>query len=181
MELEGASSSVAHPKDRARYALPRELIDVRHLGAEGIQTLPGRGPVYPNLGGTGTVLEFYWPPLSQQVDFYGSGWSGNKVLWWVAGSYRGPALIRGRQVDGTERVRFDRGRPPPAEILIPPGKGDAARKGARDRPSYTRVRKPGCYAYQVDGTNFSRVIVFEARVIPPPVDPLVPFGSSGEL
>ena len=138
------------------------------LGGEGVQTLPGRGPAYPNLGATGTVLEFFWPPLVQQVDFYGSGWSGNKVLWWVAGSYHGPVLIRGRQVDGTERVRFDRGRPPAAEIRIPPGPGYAPWKGARDRPSYTRVRKAGCYAYQVDGTNFSRVIVFEARVIPPP-------------
>ena len=38
--------------------------------------------------------------------------------------------------------------------------------GQRYRPSYTRVRGPGCYAYQVDGTSFSRVIVFEAIVAP---------------
>jgi hypothetical protein len=29
-------------------------------------------------------------------------------------------------------------------------------------PSFTRVRKPGCYAYEVDGTSFSEVIVFRA-------------------
>ena len=29
-------------------------------------------------------------------------------------------------------------------------------------PSYTRLRGGGCYAYEVDGTSFSRVIVFRA-------------------
>ena len=36
--------------------------------------------------------------------------------------------------------------------------------GQRYRPSYTRLRAPGCYAYQVDGTTFSRVIVFQAEL-----------------
>ena len=70
---------------------PRTKVD---LGAEGVRTLPGRGPAYPNFGGEGSVLEFWYPPLRSQTDFYGSGWSGNKVLWWVAGRYRGPVLIR---------------------------------------------------------------------------------------
>jgi hypothetical protein len=30
------------------------------------------------------------------------------------------------------------------------------------------VQAPGCHAYQIDGTSFSRVIVFEARGVPPP-------------
>jgi hypothetical protein len=28
--------------------------------------------------------------------------------------------------------------------------------------SFTRVRGAGCFAYQVDGTSFSSVVVFEA-------------------
>jgi len=32
----------------------------------------------------------------------------------------------------------------------------------RQFPSYTRVRARGCYAYQIDGTNFSTVVVFRA-------------------
>jgi hypothetical protein len=131
------------------------------LGAEGVRFLPGRGPAYPNFGGAGTTLEFHWPP-QENSDFYGTGWSGNKVLWWVAGTYHGPVLIRGRQLDGEERVRFERGSPPPLELRIPAGKGYAPWKGARDRASYTRVRAEGCYAYQVDGTTFSRTIVFQA-------------------
>jgi hypothetical protein len=147
---------------------PRTKVD---LGKEGVRSLPGRGPAYPNFGGEESVLEFWYPPLPQQTDFYGSGWSGNKVLWWVSGRYRGPVLIRGRQLDGTERVRFDRGKPPRIEIRIPPGRGPVAWKGARDRPSYTRVRAPGCYGYQIDGLGFSRVIVFQAVKIPPPPQP----------
>jgi hypothetical protein len=132
------------------------------LGDEGVVSLPGRGPAYPAFGGTGTTVEFEWLP---QGEFYGSGWSGNKVLWWVAGTYHGPVLIRGRQLDGTERVRFERGSPPPLELRIPAAMGYAPWKGARDRPSYTRVRAEGCYGYQIDGATFSRVIVFQARQV----------------
>lgn len=31
-------------------------------------------------------------------------------------------------------------------------------------PSLTRVRAPGCYAYQVDGRTFSYLVIFEARL-----------------
>jgi hypothetical protein len=30
-----------------------------------------------------------------------------------------------------------------------------------------RLRAAGCFAYQIDGTSFSRVIVFDARFVPP--------------
>ena len=133
------------------------------LGQEGVLALPGRGPAYPNFGDAKRVLEFWWPPIPQQVDFYGTGWSGNKVLWWVSGRYHGPVLIRGRQLDGPNLLRFDRGDPvPPSEIRIPPG------NGVRNRASYTRLRAAGCYAYQIDGPSFSRLIVFKANIVPPP-------------
>ena len=139
------------------------------LGANGVRALPGRGPAYPAFTKPG-VLEFYWPPLETQEDFSGTGWSGNKVLWWVAGTYTGPVLIRGQRIDGSQFVRFELGAPPPLELRIPAGKGTRSANGARSRPSFTRVRVPGCYAYQIDGLTFSRVIVFQARVIPPPPD-----------
>ena len=78
-------------------------------------------------------------------------------------AYHGPVLIRGAQLDGSKVVRFDRGSPLPAgELRIKPG------KGTRDRASFTRLRAAGCYAYQIDGTTFSRLIVFQARIVPPP-------------
>jgi hypothetical protein len=132
--------------------------------------LPGPGPAYPDAGGGNATLEFFWPPLPSQADFYGSGWSGNKVLWWVDTTYAGPVLIRGRQLDGPHLLRFDTGAPPPAEIRIAPKRHAAPNRigSARDRPSYTRVESPGCYGYQIDGVGFSRVIVFGAKVVPPP-------------
>jgi len=64
----------------------------------------------------------------------------------------------GSSLDGPNELRFDNGMLPPRAMKIlraPPPRG---------RPSYTRVRAPGCYAYQVDGLGFSYVIVFEARL-----------------
>jgi hypothetical protein len=83
------------------------------------------------------------------------------VLWLIDHGYDGPVLIRGRQLGGPSIVRFDEGDVPPKQIRLPAE--DAPDERWRERPSYTRVRGPGCYAYQVDGTGFSDVIVFEAR------------------
>ena len=147
---------------------PKTKLD---LGREGKRALPGSGPAYPNFGGQAQMLEFVYPPLPQQTDFYGTGWSGNKVLWWVSGRYHGPVLIRGRQLDGPHVLRFERGNPPSTEMRIRPGRGYTLYKGARSRPSYTRVQAAGCYGYQVDGVGFSRVIVFRAVQVPPPPQP----------
>ena len=73
---------------------------------------------------------------------------------------RGPVLIRGRRLDGSDPVRFEHGdNPPAAELRI--GEEDLGRwpvgtttaDGQRYRRSYTRLRAPGCYAYQVDGPS----------------------------
>jgi hypothetical protein len=112
------------------------------------------------------VLRFFWPPLPTQEDA-ASGWSGNKVMWVVAARYHGPVLVRGRQLDGPHLVRFQRGSPPPAEFRLGLGLTGGT-NGVRRFPGATRVQAPGCYAYQIDGPSFSRVIVFEARVVPPP-------------
>jgi hypothetical protein len=147
---------------------PLSALTTLDLGQEGMRSRPGRGPAYPSLS-RGSMLEFFYPPIPAQSDFYGTEWGGQKVLWWVSGSYHGPVLIRGRQLDGPNVVRFDRGSPvPQKEIRIKPGPGYGRWKGARDRASYTRLRAAGCYAYQIDGTNFSRVIIFEAKIVPPP-------------
>ena len=118
----------------------------------------GRGPVYPLLG-DGTLL------LSPASRFGSRRWLGQKVLWFVRREYRGPVLIRGIRVDGRFTVRFDRGDVPRSELRIKPNETvywTDQPPGSRGRPSYTRLRAPGCYAYQVDGTSFSRVIVFRA-------------------
>jgi hypothetical protein len=129
--------------------------DLKRIGFVGLAW--GEGPAYP--GGltaeAGMPILRYLDPIPRDSLFYGSNWFGNKVLWMIDPVYRGPLLVRGRQLDGPNELRFDRGRLPPRVLRI------AA--GSRDHPSFTRVRAPGCYAYQVDGIGFSYTITFEAR------------------
>jgi hypothetical protein len=113
----------------------------------------GPGPVYP-------------VPFPDGTFHYGGGrteggWIYAKVLWIGGPRYRGPILIRGRQLDGTNWLGFEYGARPFADLQIPPV--PAGFRGWRHTASYTRFRGPGCYAYQIDGTTFSRVIVFSAQ------------------
>jgi hypothetical protein len=45
--------------------------------------------------------------------------------------------------------------------------GSTGGTGWQNLPSFTRLRAAGCYAWQVDGTSFSRVIVFRAALVTP--------------
>ena len=120
--------------------------------------LVGTGPVYP-FGGF-PELTFTYPPQPDEI-WYGSAWSGNKILWLGRRSYRGPVLIRGRQLDGPHELRFGPGIAPARELRL--HIVAVSRSGWRNWPSYTRLRAEGCYAWQVDGMTFSRLIVFRAR------------------
>jgi hypothetical protein len=124
------------------------------FAAFGVSPGYGPGPAYPIGFDAGTTLRLRWT----EGDATAWPWGVQKVLWFVRPRYTGPLLIRGRQLDGTHLVRFDEGVKPPAEIRIdrngsPDGRG---------RPSFTRLLTPGCYAYQIDGTSFSRLVVFRA-------------------
>lgn len=117
----------------------------------------GKGPVWPVLGFP--QLNFFYPVLPQQ-GFYPSNWGGNKILW-IARRYRGPVLIRGAQLDGPNALRFGLDHVPTKEMRLT-SVGGSSPGGWQNRPSTTRLRAPGCYAWQVDGTMFSRIIVFKA-------------------
>ena len=123
----------------------------------------GDGPVYPVLPRGGLPIQH--PPFSPNHQFAGSEWGGEKVLWVSDPAYTGPILIRARQIDGPNPVRFDRD---PAKLLtelqFPPEYSQNYSGGWRNFPSHTRLRVPGCYAYQVDGADFSDVIVFRAKI-----------------
>jgi hypothetical protein len=125
------------------------------FGGQGI----GRGPVYPGLGAHGGLL---WATRDQQ---YGGPWFGDKVFWYVQPTYRGPVIIRGRRIDGRGMVRFNAGRLPAPELHIARGESVSWHQqpaGSRGVPSGVRVLTPGCYAFQIDGTSFSHVVVFTA-------------------
>lgn len=118
----------------------------------------GSGPVYPIYGTDGL--------FAGGQEIFPAPWLGRKVLWIAAPGYTGPVLVRGRQLDGPDEVRFGTGPVPVAELQLDTAGGSGSAPPWRDWPGYTRVRAPGCYAYQVDGTSFSTVIVFQARVAP---------------
>src|SRR6266536_803385 len=153
----GASAAGAHCSVSA--------VDTRFdFGKYGVGEGIGRGPVYPILGGG--VLTLVSGP---GTEFAGSAWRGQKTLWFVSPRYRGPVLIRGRRVGAEGLVRFDRGRVPAAELRIPSGASVYGNPGVNDRgqryrPSYSRLREPGCYAFQVDGLTFSYQVVFRAEL-----------------
>lgn len=93
----------------------------------------------------------------------GSEWPIAGVTWTVPGAYTGPLLIRGAMIGGGG-LGFGTGAVPYDELqLLDAGQGaPRVAGGGRAWITYTRVRSGGCYAYQVDGTSFSEVVVFRA-------------------
>ena len=128
--------------------------EARIFGGSGI----GRGPAYPGLGSSGGHLE-------ARPDSLDGSWYFEKVFWYVLPRYRDRVLIRGRRIDGPGPLRFvDEGRKAP-ELRIK-RKTDVTwagqPNGSRGEPSGVGFRATGCYAVQIDGTNFSRSVVFSA-------------------
>jgi hypothetical protein len=93
----------------------------------------------------------------------GSPWLIAEVTWRVPHSYAGPLLIRGGRLGGGA-LGFGTGAVPYDELQLRDAGLGAPRVlgGGRAWITYTRVRSAGCYAYQVDGTSFSEVVVFRA-------------------
>jgi len=120
----------------------------------------GRGPVYPGLGGSE-------PPGHVTATSSGSPepWFGGKVFWYVAPVYRDRVLIRGRRLDGPQRMRFNDDGRDSRELRIK-RRSDISwtgqPPGSRGEPSGVLIRTSGCYGVQIDGTRFSRTVVFTA-------------------
>jgi len=89
--------------------------------------------------------------------FLGSQWDGAEVTWSAPRGFSGPILIRGRELDGPLALGFGEGHVPYDELQM-----YAAPGASRTWQTFTRVRGPGCYAYQVDTTRTTEVFVFEA-------------------
>jgi hypothetical protein len=125
------------------------------------QSGTGRGPVYPGLGASHGKLTA--TPDTQ----YGGPWAGEKVFWYVKPSYRGRVLIRGRRLDNRQRLGFNGRAVANPELRIEPGttvSWQGQPPGSRGVPASVRARSPGCYGVQIDGTTFSRIVVFRVEV-----------------
>jgi len=116
----------------------------------------GRGPAYPVVGMPAP------PPdprgvMSLHGDLNRGGRYYHKTLWAVRPSYRQRVLVRGRRLDGKSSIRFKVGHNRPRrELKIPLGPGERWRYAV----SASLFPGNGCFGFQVDGTNFSRVVVF---------------------
>jgi hypothetical protein len=120
----------------------------------------GDGPVYPIGFDANGVYNFN----SASQD---SGWYILKVLWTVdPARYSGPILVRGHQLDGPNEVRFGLGANPAVELQLDPKSSTVGAASDPNNwpnwPTNMRLRAPGCYAFQVDGTNFTTVLTFRA-------------------
>ncbi len=122
----------------------------------------GDGPAYPILYNfdVGIGVRF------RSYAVASAGWYWDKVLWRVAPTYHGPALIRGRQLDGPHTIRFFAGNP--ARLYGPdPGQAElqvdsTVEQGWRDQPSAMLLQTAGCYGFQIDTDQGSKVVVFRA-------------------
>lgn len=114
----------------------------------------GDGPVYAS-GAAGDGVFAY--SLAGGVEGRGVA----KGFWAASPDYLGPVLIRGRQIDGSETLRFgqdETGRL--TDELHLSGRGELPfDDGWRTWGLRTFLRAPGCYAVQIDGFNFSTTIV----------------------
>ena len=126
------------------------------FGGSGI----GRGPVYPGLGLTGGQLNATRDPS-------GGLWAGGKLFWYIRPSYRGRVLIRGHRLDGPQGLRFSVSGVAGRELRIEPLETvswDGQPRGSRGLPSTVRILARGCYGVQIDGTTFSRIVVFAVTI-----------------
>lgn len=117
----------------------------------------GRGPVF-------VVAEPDTGVMSLRPrDLNALGWYGLKTILTANLSYRGPLLVRAEQLVGTGGIGFSSsGEDAPTSMelhLNTPG--DPV--DWISWPTVTLLRSSGCFAYQIDGTTFTEVIVFETR------------------
>ena len=120
----------------------------------------GTGPIYPLMGEMQEGVLMY-PSSNSQANM--GGWAYSKVLWMAKPEVSGDVLIRGQQIDGPNTIGFGESGPPDPEL---PWQIASGGSGWASLPSTTQIRAPGCYAYQVDSSNGSEVIVFQVIGIP---------------
>lgn len=130
----------------------------------------GDGPIYAVGQGLDAIYSLY---NGQRA---GVGQSYQRVLWLANPTYRGPLLIRARQLDGQRVPRF--GEEPDGPLLAQLALPIEGRGGLPDAPgwrlwmAYTVLDSPGYYAYQIEGAGFSQTIAFQ--VVPERPDQLFP-------
>ncbi len=150
------SRALRHPPKRTGCPVTASQVVAPEYGPA-----QGTGPVYPVTDGSIPVT---FPAPARSV-WAGSRFSGEKVRWIARPGYAGPVLIRGFSVSGDSGpVRFNTG----LKSLLFTAKTTHAGSGWHEYSQwhYVRLRHPGCYAWQIDGNGFSKVIIFRVTRSP---------------
>src|SRR5262245_52428669 len=119
----------------------------------------GQAPVFPDArffdGGN---------QLRPTADPARPGWYTTKVPWASRIGYVGWVLVRAARLDGPGQVRM--------ELVLDDGTkltGDTVALNVQADwqfwPGSTAVSAAGCYAYQIDGSGFTEVIVFGVQLM----------------
>jgi hypothetical protein len=125
----------------------------------GLGPLLGDGPARPAGIGAGGVLNYDAPTAN--TAWQDRTWGGQKVLWAVDPAVQGPVLVRGRRLDAAGELAFE--DPAKPELVLNTTSYEGQSGGWKDYPSFTRLRAPGCYAYQIDTNQGTWSIVILAR------------------
>jgi len=125
----------------------------------------GNGSVRVLISNTGDLLHGIAQVGTTQV----KGWYALQTLWFSVPGYDGPFVVRAKRLDGPDRISIGGSPAAVGPIVVAPGPTMNTSAGYRTVPGSTWVTAPGCYAWQVDGLNFSDVIVI--KMTPPTKQP----------
>lgn len=121
----------------------------------------GSGPVRVLIGNGGD-------PLQGRVELGTSsspGWFALQTLWFSMPGYDGPFVIRAERLGQSSPIEVQPGgtglAPGSGPLVVPAGPTLETGDGFRTVPGSTWITSAGCYAWQVDGRNFSEVIVVD--------------------
>jgi len=124
----------------------------------------GSGPVRVLIGNRGGDLVQGRVDLGYATDT--PGWFALQTLWFAMPGYNGPFVVRAKRLGSNGPIEVQAGptglEPGSGPLVVPAGPTLNTRNGFRTIPGSTWVTSAGCYAWQVDGRNFSEVIVVDA-------------------
>ena len=122
----------------------------------------GNGPVRVLVGNHGDLLRGQADLGTSQAH----GWFALETIWFSVPGYDGPFVVRAKRLGASGPIRVQpgdsgtvRGSGP---LVVPAGPTINTQDGYRTVPGSTWVTSSGCYAWQIDGQNFSEVITVDA-------------------
>lgn len=135
---------------------PCPKVTIREVNPDSALLAAGPGPIYI-AGFSAQTGAFTMPILALR------GKVGFDVTFFASPDYGGPILVRGQRLDGPGGVAFPGPTGAAPELTLADGAATVSSFGWRQWTSTAQIAGPGCYAFQIDGTAFSEVIVVAVR------------------